>query len=240
MGGGGGNDTYFVDQAGDLVVEGEDKGIDKVVASISYTMTANVENLNITGAALTATGNDLDNVITGNDLNNTIDGGAGNDVMRGGLGNDYYIVSQDGDRVSESTDSGYDTVQSSVSFSLGSNVEELYLGSGDLKGVDISGRVAARGAGVRAAIVIGVERSAITGAFARHAPTIPLFEVDHTQTEDVMAQVVELAAQITRDGDVVLLAPAAASFDQFTSYADRGTRFARAVHDRFGESPSAE
>lgn len=116
----------------------------------------------------------------------------------------------------------------------------VWVVGGDLKGVDISDLVAARGAGVRAAIVIGVERSAITGAFARHAPTIPVFEVDHTQTEDVMAQVVELAAQITRDGDVVLLAPAAASFDQFTSYADRGTRFARAVHDRFGESPSAE
>jgi UDP-N-acetylmuramoylalanine--D-glutamate ligase len=110
----------------------------------------------------------------------------------------------------------------------------IWVVGGLLKGVDITELVAARGAQVKAAIVIGVERAEIAGAFARHAPAIPLFEVDHAQTEDVMAQVVELAAGIARDGDVVLLAPAAASFDQFASYADRGTRFARAVQNRYG------
>lgn len=112
----------------------------------------------------------------------------------------------------------------------------VWVVGGLLKGVDISALVSARGAGVKAAIVIGAERTQIVEAFARHAPAIPLFEVDHAQTEDVMAEVVELAARIVRDGDVVLLAPAAASFDQFSSYADRGTRFARAVQDRFGGS----
>lgn len=110
----------------------------------------------------------------------------------------------------------------------------VWIVGGQLKGVDIADLVAARGGAVKAAIVIGVERTGIVEAFGRHAPAIPLFEVDHAQTEDVMAEVVALAAEIARDGDVVLLAPAAASFDQFASYADRGTRFARAVQERFG------
>ena len=110
----------------------------------------------------------------------------------------------------------------------------VWIVGGQLKGVEIADLVAARGAAVKAVIVIGVERAGIVEAFGRHAPAIPLFEVDHAQTEDVMAEVVALAAGIARDGDVVLLAPAAASFDQFASYADRGTRFARAVQDRFG------
>ncbi|WP_419956873.1 UDP-N-acetylmuramoyl-L-alanine--D-glutamate ligase [Microbacterium candidum] len=110
----------------------------------------------------------------------------------------------------------------------------VWVVGGLLKGVDISELVAARGSSAKAAIVIGVERGDIVAAFARHAPAVPVFEVDHGETEDVMARVVELASGIAQDGDVVLLAPAAASFDQFASYADRGRRFAQAVRDRFG------
>ncbi|MCT9819900.1 UDP-N-acetylmuramoyl-L-alanine--D-glutamate ligase [Microbacterium sp. W1N] len=110
----------------------------------------------------------------------------------------------------------------------------VWVVGGLLKGVDIAELVSSRGPAAKAAIVIGVERDEITAAFARHAPTVPVFEVDHTETEDVMAQVVDLAVGIARDGDVVLLAPAAASFDQFASYADRGRRFAAAVHERIG------
>jgi UDP-N-acetylmuramoylalanine--D-glutamate ligase len=108
----------------------------------------------------------------------------------------------------------------------------VWIVGGLLKGVDIGELVALRGPSAKAAIVIGVERAEILSAFARHAPAVPVYEVTAGETEDVMAHVVELAASVARDGDVVLLAPAAASFDQFTSYADRGRRFAVAVRER--------
>jgi UDP-N-acetylmuramoylalanine--D-glutamate ligase len=110
----------------------------------------------------------------------------------------------------------------------------VWVVGGLLKGVDITALVAERGATAKVVIVIGADRTPVVTAFARHAPGVPLFEVDADETEDVMARVVELAVGVVADGDVVLLAPAAASFDQFSSYADRGTRFAAAVRDRIG------
>ncbi|MGA7148317.1 MAG: cyanophycin synthetase, partial [Microbacterium sp.] len=116
----------------------------------------------------------------------------------------------------------------------------VWVVGGLLKGVDISELVAARGSRSRAAIVIGTDRTAVVEAFSRHAPGVPVFEVDAGDTEEVMTRVVELAAGIVRDGDVVLLAPAAASFDQFASYADRGRRFAAAVRERLGTGAGDE
>ena len=115
--------------------------------------------------------------------------------------------------------------------SLAAHPGAIWIIGGLLKGVDIADLVAARGPAAKAAIVIGVDRTPIVAAFARHAPTVPVIEVNAGETEDVMARVVEIAAGIAGDGDVVLLAPAAASFDQFSSYADRGRRFAAAVQE---------
>lgn len=107
----------------------------------------------------------------------------------------------------------------------------VWVVGGLLKGVDISELVASRGTTAKAAIVIGADREPVLAAFSRHAPGVPVFAVEADETEEVMARVVELASLVARDGDVVLLAPAAASFDQFASYADRGRRFAAAVRE---------
>ena len=77
MSGGAGNDTYFVDNAGDAVIESAGQGNDAVFASVNYGLTANVETLVLQGAAdLQGYGNTLANTIFGNNGNNLLDGGA--------------------------------------------------------------------------------------------------------------------------------------------------------------------
>ena len=110
----------------------------------------------------------------------------------------------------------------------------VWIVGGLLKGVDIGELVAKHAPRLRAAVVIGVDRSAVLAAFARHAPALPVFEVEATDTEGVMPEAVRLSAAAAREGDTVLLAPAAASMDQFVSYSDRGDRFAAAVREIVG------
>lgn len=130
-----GNDTYIVDDAGDTVTENSGEGTDTVQASINYALSTNVENLTLTGAASTGTGNGRNNVLTGNGGDNTLDGGGGADTMTGGLGNDTYAVDNSGDIVIENGGEGTDAVLASITYTLANNVENLTLtGSGSLNG----------------------------------------------------------------------------------------------------------
>jgi Ca2+-binding RTX toxin-like protein len=90
MTGGTGNDWYWVDNAGDSVIELANEGTDKVFTTISYTLTDNVEDLALQeiAASINGTGNSLNNTITDNTKDNLLDGGAGNDIIRASRGND--------------------------------------------------------------------------------------------------------------------------------------------------------
>ncbi|WP_408589762.1 LamG-like jellyroll fold domain-containing protein [Novosphingobium sp.] len=129
--GGLGNDTYVVDNIRDVVTEKAGEGLDRVESSINYTLGANVEDLVLTGMASIAIGNDLDNRIWGDKLDNYIDGKLGADTMAGGMGNDTYKVDNLGDRVGEAFGEGTDLVDTTVSFTLGANIENLRLSGTD-------------------------------------------------------------------------------------------------------------
>jgi trimeric autotransporter adhesin len=159
-----GNDTYIVDDVGDVVIEGLNLGTDTIQSSVSYALIANVEALMLAGAGeISGSGNELGNTITGNSGNNQLDGGLGNDIlrggagtdtllgglgndqldgglgadiMRGGAGTDTYTVDNSQDRVEENANEGIDTVRSSVDYTLTANVEHLTLtGSGAINAI---------------------------------------------------------------------------------------------------------
>jgi UDP-N-acetylmuramoylalanine--D-glutamate ligase len=118
--------------------------------------------------------------------------------------------------------------------SLSSFPSVVWIVGGTFKGVDPEPLVRDAVDGLAAAVLIGVDRAGLREAFRRHAPELPVFEVDETDTERVMPTAVRLAAAAAKQGDTVLLAPAAASFDQFTDYTARGRAFSAAVAHHLG------
>ena len=139
-----GNDNFYVNSTADVVVENADEGTDTVKSTVNWTLAVNFENLTLLGG-VTGTGNVLANEIGGNaganslsglDGNDTIFGAAGNDVIDGGAGvdslvggagNDTYVIDSLSDVVVESAAEGTDTVKVSLTYTLGTNLEDMML-----------------------------------------------------------------------------------------------------------------
>lgn len=140
--GGFANDTYIVDNVGDIIVEQVGVSVDLIKTSLnnySLMQAANVENLTFTGTGnFNGTGNEAKNTITGGTGNDLLDGGFGADTLVGGLGDDVYIVDNAGDVVSEAANGGTDEIRTSLatqSIAALTYVEDLtYTGSANFTG----------------------------------------------------------------------------------------------------------
>lgn len=149
MEGGSGNDRYDVDNSADVIIENPGEGIDTVMASASFALGANLDNLTLTGTgSWQASGNMLDNILVSNSGNSTLIGGAGNDTLKaglgvtsmaGGLGNDSFSVNHAGDVLFELAGEGADVVTASVSYVLPENIETLVLSKSGLTATGNSG-----------------------------------------------------------------------------------------------------
>jgi Ca2+-binding RTX toxin-like protein len=149
MYGGTGDDTYGVDNSSDIVIEYAGEGNDTVrSSSFFYVLPDNVENLTLVYSAVKGFGNNLNNQIVGNDHDNVLAAGGGDDVIFGGSGadtmyggthNDTYWVGDAGDVVVENAQEGFDTVVSTISYTLPANVEHLTLFSLGEYGANING-----------------------------------------------------------------------------------------------------
>ncbi|MDQ3887585.1 MAG: UDP-N-acetylmuramoyl-L-alanine--D-glutamate ligase, partial [Actinomycetota bacterium] len=104
----------------------------------------------------------------------------------------------------------------------------VWVAGGLLKGADVDELVAVAASRMAGAVLLGADRAVIAAALARHAPDLPVRVVD-SGDDGAMIEVVQAAADLAQPGDVVLLAPAAASMDMFRDYAHRGRAFAAAV-----------
>jgi Ca2+-binding RTX toxin-like protein len=138
MAGGKGNDSYVVDNTGDVVTEWSGEGTDTVYASVSYTLSTQVEHLALSGRAVTGAGNALNNVITGSDQHNVLDGGDGADILNGGDGADTLYGGRGNDifvfATGSHTDSAaYDTIED---FARGDKIDLSKMSEGAMRFID--------------------------------------------------------------------------------------------------------
>ena len=113
--------------------------------------------------------------------------------------------------------------------SLASFESVIWVVGGLLKGVDITSLIERNAKKLKAVVVIGLDRQPVLDALQAAAPGVAVYSVDQPENGLVMTDAVALAGAAAKAGDTVLLAPAAASMDQFKDYADRGNQFAAAA-----------
>lgn len=123
--------------------------------------------------------------------------------------------------------------------SLAAYEHVVWVAGGQLKGADVGHLVRDAAQRLRGVVLLGVDRGQIAQALARHAPDVPVHEVSDTDTGS-MDEVVTAAASYARPGDVVLLAPAAASLDMFAGYGARGDAFADAVRRHLSDTGTTD
>lgn len=115
--------------------------------------------------------------------------------------------------------------------SLMSQFSVIWIAGGLAKGAAMESLIARTKGRIKAAILIGTDRELIATALATQTPEVKVVRIDADAgaTDSLMERVVLAAKDLATSGDVVLLAPACASMDQFISYADRGDQFTAAV-----------
>jgi Ca2+-binding RTX toxin-like protein len=176
-----GNDTYIVDNLGVTVLENSvSGGTDNVQSSVTFVLTANVENLSLTGSAAAGYGNALDNIITGNSANNLLVGNAGADTLIGGLGQDAYNLNEaspatdtiriaTGDSIASMT--GYDYA---VGFKPGTGTNTIGVDQLDL----VSTTIATNTAGTN-----GIDSA--LGTIKSHSITAGIIKFDNADNYDI-------------------------------------------------------
>ena len=114
--------------------------------------------------------------------------------------------------------------------SIMGNLNVIWIAGGLAKGASMDNLIRQCGTRIKAAILIGQDRDLIAKALQEYAPNVSIKLIDlKIDNKQLMSDVVTAAAGIAIAGDTVLLAPACASMDQFSSYVERGRLFAHAV-----------
>jgi UDP-N-acetylmuramoylalanine--D-glutamate ligase len=118
--------------------------------------------------------------------------------------------------------------------SLAAFTSIIWIAGGLAKGADMEYLVQSKADRLKAVLLIGTDRNLISDALSKYAPKIPKYLIDGVSPEQLMDNLVIKGKELASSGDVVLLAPACASMDQFTSYAHRGDLFAEKVKQLVG------